>query len=387
MIKFEEHEGQLFRMLEKPVPLTPDSKLPCLTRLIQDDSPMGMFNKDASYSDVIGKLFVAQKIKENPFYSNTLHAYEKNSLNQDNCIASIHTLEIIGYPVEEGSAEWALYQMMQGKMVCHETSPRDWYRMYNDHAIQNRTVGYMDRVSAWLESTVQSGWQIYKEPEPEQQNLMPTTEFVDLSDAQAGWICKTRDGGNYPLKYIEVSPTRYAYEDKSGLTVYVMANGRYKKNGTDGRDIIACEPEPAKEPIANCDSCRHSCTNSNIDYCQMYEPKPTFKVGDWVTDGVVVGTVAVINDGKAWVKTKDAQYHLIVEHLRKLKPSEVVVPITISGTVRPAYNEDGTIDDEQFQLLPNGSWDGTEMFISFDALDSHTRKLVEGLLKAQEEEK
>jgi hypothetical protein len=29
----------------------------------------------------------------------------------------------------------------------------------------------------------------------------------------------------------------------------------------------------------------------------------------------------VINDGKAWVKTQDAQYHLSVEHLRKLDPA------------------------------------------------------------------
>ena len=77
---------------------------------------------------------------------------------------------------------------------------------------------------------------------------------------------------------------------------------------------------------------------------------------------------------------------LCVQITRKLSHSEVVVPITISGNVRQAYNEDGTIDDEQFQLLPNGSWDGTEMFISFDALDSHTRKLVESLLKAMQEE-
>jgi hypothetical protein len=71
--------------------------------------------------------------------------------------------------------------------------------------------------------------------------------------------------------------------------------------------------------------------------------------------------------------------------LRKLSPSEAVIPVNISGTVRQAYNEDGTINDEQFQLLPNGSWDGTEMFISFDALDTQTRELVESLLNAQEE--
>jgi hypothetical protein len=45
------------------------------------------------------------------------------------------------------------------------------------------------------------------------------------------------------------------------------------------------EPQPAKEPIANCDNCKHVCTKSNIEYCHMYEPKPKpvkeqFEVGD-----------------------------------------------------------------------------------------------------------
>ena len=106
--RFEEHEGQLFRMLDKPVPLTADAEMPCLVRLIQDDSQMGKYNQDMNCFDVIGKmLYITQKIKENPFYSNTLHAYGKTSRSQDSCIASIHQLEIIGYPVVEGSKEWA----------------------------------------------------------------------------------------------------------------------------------------------------------------------------------------------------------------------------------------------------------------------------------------
>lgn len=43
---FEEHDDNLFRMLEEPVPLTPDAEMPCLVRLIQDNSPMGLRNKD-----------------------------------------------------------------------------------------------------------------------------------------------------------------------------------------------------------------------------------------------------------------------------------------------------------------------------------------------------
>jgi hypothetical protein len=192
MIKFEEHEGQLFRMLDKPVPLTPDAEMPCIVRLIQDDSPMGKYNQDAAYFDVIGKLFVAQKIKENPFYSNTLHAYEKNSLNQDYCIASIHTLEIIGYPVIEGSNEWALYHAMNGKIVTMDDcgiykiqNGKLWECFPNDsnewRVVADDGYGY------WLEYIHDNtGWQLYKEPKPEPKPL--------LADAKVGDLVKRRDG-------------------------------------------------------------------------------------------------------------------------------------------------------------------------------------------------
>jgi len=44
--KFEKHNDMLFRILDEPVPLTPDAEMPCLVRLIHDDSPMGLHNKD-----------------------------------------------------------------------------------------------------------------------------------------------------------------------------------------------------------------------------------------------------------------------------------------------------------------------------------------------------
>jgi hypothetical protein len=123
------------------------------------------------------------------------------------------------------------------------------------------------------------------------------------------------------------------------------------------------------------------------------EPKPEpakeqFEVGDWVKYDIDSYLQVIAPSGKERTLCRTLSGIMVYPYtscLTKASHSEVVVPITISGTVRPAYNEDGTIDDEQFQLLPNGSWDGTEMFISFDALDSHTRKLVESLLKAQEE--
>lgn len=467
MIKFETINGTLCRMVE-PTPLQLDSELPCVVRLIQNDSRMGMFNRDTKPSR-LSDFYLAARIVSN------------NIVVDEFMESDYHRFEIIGYPVEEGSKEWALYQMMQGKMVCHETSPRDWYRMYNDHAIQNRTVGYMDRVSAWLESTVQSGWQIYKEHEPKPL----------LADAKVGDLCKTdldewiQIDDAYPES---PSPILYHYDRpfkgniihteplapegtaEWALQMWKLGNDIRNETGVvlmadyESEEIRVKhlvdvfpsgwqlykepKPKPTKEPEivahkqhANCLVCgkeigglldghatvsikRYSISSlyesTYSHYCgkcflelgfdaterelrnrqqPIANPEPAkeqFEVGDWlefidVGGRKSQGKYLSNTDGNAIIILDTTCNMRVVVHttkiIRKLSPSEVVVPITISGTVRTAYNEDGTIDDEQFQLLPNGSWDGTEMFISFDALDSHTRKLVESLLKAQEEEK
>ena len=147
MIKFEEHDGLIFKMLDKPTPLTPDAEMPCLVRLIQDDSPMGRLNK-RNYDESLNKIECAtgyNKMLKMPF---------------NNMPFAIEKFEIIGTFVKEGSAEWIF------------------------------------------------GWQICEKPKE--------------------------------------------------------------------------EPQPAKEPIANCENCKHVCTNSNIDHCHMYEPKHElqYKVDD-----------------------------------------------------------------------------------------------------------
>lgn len=156
-MRFEKHNDMLFRMLDKPVPLTADAELPCLIRPIQDDSPMGRYVQQCWGYD---KLFM----REYTICGINADMAVKVGVARDTPV-SIHMFEIIGLPVADGSKEWALYQMMQGKTVCHKTFCWDLYRMYNDHNIQNRTTGCMRRVSEWLESTVQAGWQIYEEHE------------------------------------------------------------------------------------------------------------------------------------------------------------------------------------------------------------------------------
>ena len=277
--KFEKHNDNLFRMLEENeiVPLTPDAEMPCLIRLIQDDSPMGRYNKAYSEYKYGVKLgccllpIIATHIGKNGVV---------NDIEWD-----INRYEIIGYPVADGSAEWALYQMMQGKMVCHKTSRWDWYRMYNDHAIQNRTAGCMARVSAWLESTVQSGWQIYE------------------------------------------------------------------------------------------------------------EPKPTFKVGDWVDCKDFVGVptqckVLEIQEHNVIVECKTGHRWSLPHNniTRKLSPSEIIVNIgCMSGTVKDlSYVEDGRFwfIGKKTERCPGGM----HAILYGEMLDTPTRSLVDSLLKAQEEE-
>jgi hypothetical protein len=252
-MRFETINGTLCVMTE-PRPLVPSIEYPYVISGIKTKHP-SIVTKDM---DALLRIFI---------------------------IAYSDEFEVIGYPVEEGSAEWALYQMMQGKMVCHKTSRWDWYRMYNDHAIQNRTAGCMPRVSAWLESTVQSGWQIYEEPKP----TFKVGDWVD---------CKDPVGIPTQCKVLEILEHNVIVECKTGH--------------------------------------RWSLPHNNIT--------------------------------------------------RKLSPSEIIVNIgCMSGTVKDlSYVEDGIFwfIGKKTERCP-----GVMHAILYgEMLDTETRELVEGLLKAQKEE-
>jgi hypothetical protein len=478
MIKFEEHEGQLFRMLDKPVPLTPDAEMPCIVRLIQDDSPMGKYNQDAAYFDVIGKLFVAQKIKENPFYSNTLHAYEKNSINQDYCIASIHTLEIIGTFVEEGSAEWALYQMMHGNKVINSNGIVP-FTLTNDRIVRIDDSVSWD-VGHWLRIFDDTtGWQLYKEPKPEPifttgdkvtDGVIDGT-IIHIEDAIAD-VCPSTDEYKIELRnlnHISESPKQDDVE-KPLRSMIAEAKAIGKNIRTYYQDIVftpqaleAClnqgefrwwnicnweltkreanmpmpEPEPPREPeYIICKRCGGSksianpaVSNTSYTTCpkcggtgyEIREPKPEseniihghipadmhikyidlgrYKVGDWVEitareniyqDKI---TFSGVEFGKPHVlarKTKTLKFEphtgkcfdekLCVQITRKLSPSEVILDFGsgIKGWIRRASNHTIEVYSKANCWLAN---------IRYDMLDTETRKLVESLLKAQEEEK
>lgn len=98
MIKFEEHEGLLFKMLDEPVPLTPDTELPVLVRMIQDDTMLGKANKRICLPDKLAKKIIcsSSNLTDDGLFLDSIYAYR---------------YEIIGTLVKEGSKEWALYQL------------------------------------------------------------------------------------------------------------------------------------------------------------------------------------------------------------------------------------------------------------------------------------
>ena len=187
MIKFEEHDDNLFRMLEEPVPLTDDAELPVLVRLIQDDTMLGKANKNIYHPNTIAKKIICSKLTDGGLFLGGNYAYR---------------YEIIGTLVEEGSADWALYQMMQGEKVCHEKSQSI---MYCEHAgyirreVRYNCVDHMS-VSVWLNGADNTGWQIYEEPKPTfkvgdwvKYDIDTYLQVTEASGVERTW-CKTLSG-------------------------------------------------------------------------------------------------------------------------------------------------------------------------------------------------
>ena len=107
MTNFKEHDGMLFEMLDEPVPLTDDAELPVLVRLIQDDTMLGKANKRSYHPDTLAQKIIcsSSKLTDDGLFMDGNYTY---------------CYEIIGTLVEEGSKEWALYQIRSGKKVVKE---------------------------------------------------------------------------------------------------------------------------------------------------------------------------------------------------------------------------------------------------------------------------
>ena len=227
MIKFEEHDGLIFKMLDKPVPLTPDAEMPCLVRLIQDDSPMGMYNK--KHRDTI------YGIKLKCFLNPIIAVFIDNDNIVNAQSLEYYRYEIIGTLVTEGSKEWALYRLMQGEKVCHQKALSiSYYKPthYVKRKVRDNCTDDMS-IEVWLDGADPTGWQIYEEPKPL------------LAEAKEGWIVTNRAGHTSTIKYVDNNNgvLKYAYEVSDGTTIYVKENGMFNLiNHNSNYDIISTEP-------------------------------------------------------------------------------------------------------------------------------------------------
>ncbi len=125
----------------------------------------------------------------------------------------------------------------------------------------------------------------------------------------------------------------------------------------------------------------------NGTLCRMEEPKPTFKLGDWVKYDIDTYLRVIEPSGKerTLCRTLSGEGVIVYPYtscLTKVSPSEVVVHIGgMSGTVRKFLESNPC--DWAFRLTDQNR---NECIISFAMLDTATCVLVESLLKAQGEE-
>ena len=163
-VRFEQINGQLCRMVE-PTPLTPESNFPCVVRLVNDKSKRGGYNR-WTHRHLLKCVDIIECVSAKWYMPVTSRLGGIN----------IEVIEIIGYPVADGSADWALYQMMQGmdifNMSYHGGDARFCIR--NGRIMQtdrNSWADYCDVSSSFFPPAgIKDGWQLYEpeaEPKPE----------------------------------------------------------------------------------------------------------------------------------------------------------------------------------------------------------------------------
>jgi len=127
-----------------------------------------------------------------------------------------------GYPVVDGSAEWALWQMEQGKWVYnpslekHKSDKLDTrylhaYGKFGQDVVVKNILTEIDsilgsaNISHWTNYAEPTGWQLYKEPKPEQKPS-PSFKVGDWVRGKSGYAYKITA---YPSKLLPDNPNVY----------------------------------------------------------------------------------------------------------------------------------------------------------------------------------
>jgi len=415
--QFEIHEGKLFRMLEEPVPLKED-----------DENVLVRFITHGVIGEYVMEHWLDCNQKNVPIFVKDVDSDGDVTVcienGNEHICCPFPMFEIIGTFVEEGSKEWALYQMMQGEKVtkghlehtyCHYDA-RPHLQCISEYICG--TLQIMVSPEIWIKTADKDGWQIYVEPEQPKPLL---------ADAKVGDLVKLRNGSYSQIVEVEDGSV-FKYQNPEAIERSRVALFLCDENGDTSRwgkvkdvDIIFTEPlapegtaewawqmlmlrkpvsHPAEGEFQDTDY-----TKEGFVRCmaktgwQIYEePEPQYKAGDFVEiinqysdtthlaqidsidHEIHIGTHRFDISGKS-VMERVPQLSII----RKLKPSQVIVQIgCLSGTVKDlSYVEDGRFwfIGKKTERCPGGMY----AILYEEMLDTPTRELVESLIKAQEE--
>ena len=347
MIQFKQIDSQLFELVE-PVPLTQDAELPCLVRLIQDDSPMGNRNKSLIIDRIMGKSFTAI----------SMDGYKLQLKEQEICNSHYFYFEIIGIPVADGSAKWALYQMMQGKSIGISDQPNRFLKLVDGIIHDSISDGFWNGKSPsyFIDYAASRGWQIY-EPQPAYQV------------GSAEWAWETALSG-VQVKHKSGKARLSVTNTKGGYFIELCHGGICRGFRNDLRD----------ENIS-------AIAKFAINGWELYADKyfDLFE-GDFLErDGDKDHWIVIKSEVPDRLKTsrlRDGQIEYWgvdqADQFRKLSPSEVIVDFGcgIKGMIVDITGVVPTI-----MVMNDDGWIAS---IMLSALDAPTRELVERLL-AQEE--
>jgi len=165
MTNFKEHDGLIFKMLDKPVPLKEN-----------DENVLVRFITHGVIGEYVMEHWLDCNQENVPIYVEDVDSdgdvtiWIDENRNEHHC-CPFPMFEIIGTLVKEGSKEWRNYQLVQGKCVYHP-GDSEYYQASGQGRIIGKLIENNEFNSTWNSDTFMrddsDGWQIY-EPKPEPQ--------------------------------------------------------------------------------------------------------------------------------------------------------------------------------------------------------------------------
>ncbi len=437
MIKFEEHDGLLFKMLEEHeiMPLKEN-----------DANVLVRFITHGVIGEYVMEHWLDCNQKNVPIYVEGVDSDGDVTvwIDEVHHCCPFPMFEIIGTFVKEGSEDWAWHMMQEGYKTkhCESTSQRFYairkgnnYCAFYDNEWKEVDINTRRTYCEFIEYAKAFpgyGWRILKEHEqPKPEPIFTTGDkvtdgvikgtIIHIEDAIAD-VCPSTDEYKIELcnlYHIPESPKQDDVE-KPLRSMIAEAKAIGKNIRTYYQDIVftpqalesclnqgkfrwwnICNwelttreqnyfpsistsndmPKPESENIIH----GHIPADMRLKYFHLYE----FKVGDWVewSEGLGISyqsQITRVSQSAVYSKGICIPLKIIT---KKLKPSEVVIHVgCLSGTVKDlSYAEDGRfwLIGKVTERCPGGMY----AILYGEMLDTPTRKLVEGLLRAQEEEK